>query len=113
MKLHRRELDVSKLDWDNVITADLKKIWLSNFKTMKDIGEIRFHRALVPVDAISLNMEKIETADANNDLTCQLSFARTKIVPADLSTARAEMMAATLKAVNGHVVKLILGDRLI
>ena len=95
---------------------------------MKDIGEIRFHRAVVPSDAVNLDMETIETADASNDLiccaiyaiferkggkfSCQLIFARTKIVPANLSTPRAELMAATLNAVTGHVVKLSLGDRL-
>ena len=37
---------------------------------MKDIGEIRFQRAVVPNDAVNLDIETIETADASNDLIC-------------------------------------------
>ena len=116
------------LEWEDEIPSNLREVWLSDFKTMKDIGEIRFHRAVVPSDAVNLNIETIETADASNDLiccaiyarferkggkfSCQLIFARTKIVPADLTIPRAELMAATLNAVTGHEVKLSLGDRL-
>ena len=43
--------------------------------------------------------------------SCQLIFARSKILPSDISVPRAELMAATLNAVVGHVDKLSIGDR--
>ena len=43
--------------------------------------------------------------------SCQHIFARSKVLPSDISVPRAELMAATLNAVFGHVVKLSIGDR--
>ena len=43
--------------------------------------------------------------------SCQLIFARTKIVH-DLSTPRAELEAALLNASSGHIVRLSLKDRI-
>ena len=54
----------------------------------------------------------LSTAPFMSD-SCQLIFARTKIVPADLSTPQVEIMAATLNAVTGHMMLLSLGDRLV
>ena len=42
--------------------------------------------------------------------SCQLVFARTKIVPKDMSIPRAELLAATLNATTGHVVKISFGE---
>ena len=93
---------------------------------MEEIGRIKFHRAVVPSDASDLNIETIETGDASTDLicaaiyarfkrkggefSCQLIFSRSKIAPAEMSVPRKELMAATLNATTGHVVKLALGD---
>ena len=42
-------------------------------------------------------------------MSCQLIFARSKLLPKDISVPRAELMVATLNAVTGHVVKISLG----
>ena len=116
MKLDIHELNSRKLDWDSKIPEDLKKIWSSNFEMIQEISKIRFHRSIVPSDAMKLDIETIDVADAspfiicvaiyarferrNGECFCQLVFARTKIVPKDTSMPRAELLAATLKVVH-------------
>ena len=77
MKLDIHELHARKLDWDDKIPDDLRKIWLSNFEVIQEIKDIRFNRAVIPIDALSLDMETIDTADAGgepgNQLTCCFS----------------------------------------
>ena len=126
------KIDISDLHarcpmWDDPIPAELKEIWIQNFDLVDELRHLKFRRAVVPVDAVSLEMETIETADAgerlicaavyarfkrkNGSLSCQLIFARTKIIH-DLSIPRAELEAALLNATTGHVVKLSLGSLL-
>ena len=88
---------------------------------MKEIGQIRFNRAIVPVDAVNLKIETIDTADAspslicaaiyarferrNGKFSCQLVFGRSKIIPEDMTMPRAELSAAVLNARTGHIVQ--------
>ena len=46
----------------------------------------------------------------NGGFSCQLVFAQSKIVPKDMSMTRAKLLAASLNAVSGYVVKLSFGD---
>ena len=126
MKLDLRTLVNRKLDWDDRVPSDLKKIWLANFKTIKNLAEVQFDRAIVPEDAVSLDVDTIDTGDASSSLacsavyvrfkrkngsySCQLIFSRSKLVPEGMSLPRAELLAANLNATTGHVVKLALGD---
>ena len=88
---------------------------------IKEIGCLKFCRAIVPEVAISLDIETIDTTDAGEKLicgavypmfklrnetnSCQLIFSQTKIVH-DLTIPRAELEAAALNASTGHVVRL-------
>ena len=126
MKLDLRTPVNRKLDWDDKIPADLKKIWLANFRTIQDLAHVRFNRAIVPKDAVNLDINTIDTGDASNSLacsaiyarfqrkdgsySCQLIFSRSKLVPEGMTLPRAELLAASLNATTGHVVKLALGD---
>ena len=116
-------LHEAKLGWYDPIPAELKNIWAANFDLVEELGTLEFKRAVVPKNACSLEIETIDTADAGENLvcaavyarfklqgggySCQLIFARTKIVH-DLSTPRAELVAALLNASTGHVVRLSL-----
>ena len=120
MKIDMHELVTRKLDWDDYIPDDLKNVWVRNFETIQELRNVTFNRAIVPVNAQSLKIDTLDTADASNQLvcvaiyarfqlkdgghSCQLVFARTKIVPRDMSVPRAELLAATLNATTGHVV---------
>ena len=48
MKLDVRELHLRKLDWDDKIPDDLRKIWVSDFELINEIGKVTFQRAVVP-----------------------------------------------------------------
>lgn len=118
--LHQRSID-----WDDPIPNELKEIWMANFELMKEIKDLKFERAVIPKDAVSLNCETIETADAgesiicaaiyvrfkrrNGENSCQLIFSRSKVIH-DHTIPRAELAAALLNATTGHTVKLSLGD---
>ena len=111
-----RTLVNRKLDWNDKIQSDLKNIWLANFKTIRELTDVHFNRAIVPEDAVSLDINTIYTGDASKSLvcsaiyarflrsdgsySCQLVFSRSKLVPEGMTLPRAELL----------VVKLALGD---
>ena len=127
MKLDINLLHQVCLNWDDPIPNELKDIWLANFDLMREVSKLQFSRAVVPSDAVNLDMETIDMADAGDNLicaaiyvrflrrngsySCQLIFSRSKIIH-DLTTPRAELEAALLNATTGHVLKLSLKDRL-
>ena len=115
---------MKKLGWDDQIPEDLKQIWASSFEMIQEIGSIRLKRA---EDVINLVFETVDFADASQsmiclaiyarfkrksgDHSCQLLFARSKIVSKDMSMPREELLAASLNAATGHVVKTGLGEK--
>ena len=124
------KLDINTLHqfckgWDDPIPSELKELWRSNFDIIEEIGNIEFHRAVVPHDAVSLELETIDTADASEHLvcsaiygrflrkdgtySCQLLFARSKVIH-DTTIPRAELVAAVLNASTGHLVRISLKD---
>ena len=125
------KLDISSLHkqcsgWEDPIPSELKEIWVANFQLIDDLAEVVFNRAVVPVDAQSLEMETIDMGDGGENLvcaavyarflrrdgsySCQLIFARTKVIH-DHTTPRAELAAAVLNAITGHIVRTSLGER--
>ena len=75
------KLDVVQLhkhcpNWDDPIPSYLKEIWVRNFEVIEELRELRFHRARVPLDAVSLDIETIETAGAGKELVCAAVYAR-------------------------------------
>ena len=126
MKLDISQLHRVKLTWGDEIPNELKEIWASNFKTLDELRKIKFRRTIVPSNAKNLDIITLDTADASsklicvaiyarfelkdNSFSCQLIFARSKVLPEDTSTPRAELMAATMNAATGHTVKKALGN---
>ena len=117
-KLDLSELAKRNLDWDDVIPDDLVPRWKSNFETISKLGEITLKRAIVPEDAVNLDMETIEMSDSSLSLACSAIYARFKrrngsyscqlVVPCGYTIARAELFAAVLNAITGHIVYLSL-----
>ena len=66
MKIDISELHQRHLNWDNHIPKELKNIWDANLELIKEIGNLKFCKAIVPEDAISLDVETIARADAVN-----------------------------------------------
>ena len=75
-KLDLSELAKRNLDWDGVIPDDLVPRWKSNFETISKLGEITLKRAIVPEDAVNLDMETIEMSDSSLSLACSAIYAR-------------------------------------
>ena len=127
LKLDLHDLTILKLDWDDEIPDNLKHVWTSNFEMIQELGNVRYKRAVVPSDAASLDIETVDFSDASEKMICvaiyvrflrksgeyssQLLFSRTKIVPQDMTLPRAELLAASLNASTGHIVKTALGER--
>ena len=88
---------------------------------MKEIGNIRFKRAIDPQDAVSMDIETIDFGDAsqslicvwvyarfvlkNGEYSCQLVLSRTRTVPKELSLPRAELYATLLNTHTGEIVR--------
>ena len=121
MKFDLHELVTRKFDWGDRIPDSLQHVWESHFEMIQNIKGIKSNRAVVPDDAISLDINTIDTADASYHLacaaiyarfkrksgnySCQLIFSRSKLIPQGMSQPRAELFAATFNAHTGKIVK--------
>ena len=126
MKLDLHTLVQRGLQWDDKIPNDLLPIWHNHFEMIKEIDSIHFKRAVIPDDALSLEVSTLDFADASKELicvaiyarffrksgkySCQLIFARSKIIPEGMSIPRAELLAANMNAHTGEVVKRALSN---
>ena len=125
MKLDLHQLVERKLDWDDQLPNDLRPIWESHFAMMEEISSIKYKRAIVPEDAINLEINTIDTGDASKDVacvaiyarfqrkcgkfSCQLVFARSRLIPDGTTQPRGELSAATLNVHTGEVVRRAFG----
>ena len=85
MKFDISVLHEHGLDWDDPMLSELKLIWAANFDLMREIGNIKFHRAVVSEDAISLDIEIIETADGGEKFICAAIYVRFRLRNGDNS----------------------------
>ena len=105
---------------DDTIPDTFRNIWISHFEMLSEINDITYRRAIVHVDATSSKINSLDFADASPSLicsaiyvmfaipegfSCQLIFARSKLVPDNTSMPRAELSAAVLNAHTGEVVR--------
>ena len=125
-KLDISYLHRSGLTWDDVLPDNLKNIWESHFAMMQEISQIKYKRAIVPIDAKNLDIVTVDTGDASSSaicvaiyarferkdgtFSCQLVFARSRVLPEGVSIPRAELMAAHMNAATGHTVKMAFGN---
>ena len=125
-KLDLHQLIERNLGWDDAVPPELMSDWLENLEIMKQLGELRFRRALVPIDAVGLEMETIEAGDAsqsmiviavyvrmlrsNGQYSCQLTLAKSRLVPRGMTVPRAELLAARMNVHAGHIVHRSLGS---
>ena len=119
MKLDLHHLIERGLNWDDQIPDDLRQIWENHFQMMEEYQQ--YQRAIVPSDAVNLDIQTLDFGDASKHMicvviyarflrvtgsySCQLVFARSRLVPDDMTLPRAELFAATLNAHTGEVVK--------
>ena len=93
---------------------------------MKEIENLQNQRAVIPEDAESLNASTLDFGDASKSLvfvaiyirfkrkngqySCQLIFARSRLVPEDMTQPRTELYAALVNVHSGEVVRRALSD---
>ena len=56
------------VDWSDAIPSDLLEIWDENFEIMKQLQNLYFSRAIIPVDAVSLDIGTIEAGDSSKSM---------------------------------------------
>ena len=121
MKLDLHDLIKRKMTWDDVLPDNLRQIWVSHVEMIKEISKVKFKRCVVPPDAVSLDVNTVDAGDASKEIacatiyvryqrkdgsySCELVFARSKILPDGTTQPRAEMVAALLNTHTGEVVR--------
>ena len=126
MKLDLHDLVKRMLRWDDVLPDNLRQVWVSHIEMIKEISKVRFKRAVVPPDAVSLDINTVDTGDASKEIacsaiyvrylrkcgsySCELIFARSKLLPDGTTQPRAEMVAALLNTHTGEVVRRALSE---
>ena len=68
MKLDLHHFVDLGIGWDERIPDNLRQVWDSHFKMMEEISQIKYRRAIVPEDAINLEIDSIDTGDASKTL---------------------------------------------
>ena len=53
MKLDLHNLIQRNLHWDDLIPDNLRQVWENNFEMMKELKEVTFNRAVIPIDSHS------------------------------------------------------------
>jgi len=77
-KLDLHELVIRHLDWDDVIPDGLREVWINNFRMIQDINQLKYRRTIVPPDAVNLELNTLQFADASHSLVCVAIYARFK-----------------------------------
>ena len=98
----------------------MRQIWLTHFRMMEEIANLRFKRAVVPEDAVSPNIETLDFGDASKSLICVAIYARffakwrilvtacsgkNRTIPREITLPRAELYASLVNSNTGEVVK--------
>jgi hypothetical protein len=104
-----KKLGKSAMDMDHVLKSE---------KKLHELGFVDFVDNLCDEDRNMIHNSEVKYFIpwrgkfplTDGGYSCQLVFARTKIVPKDMSVPRAELLAATLNATTGHVVKTSFGN---
>ena len=118
-KIDLHELHLSSYTWDDALSDNDREKWIKHFIVMGQLDTLSWSRAVIPIDAVNMDMELIGTGDASKDLassacyvrfkrkngscSCQLFLAKSKIVTKDTTLPRAELLAATL---NTHATEI-------
>lgn len=123
-KLDLHDLCFRKLDWDDPVPETLLPIWVENLQTIQKLKTITFRRTVIPENAANTDVELIVSVDASQHIAIatvhsrvmktdgtyhvQLVTAKSKLVSSS-TIPRAELKAAVMGSVLGHVVKQNLG----
>lgn len=120
LKLDLHHIMTLQTDWDDDLPPSFLDTWAGNLKVVENLRNVRFRRAVIPVDAVSTVPELLVSCDAsekiaicvvharyklrNGGYSCQILTAKSKLV--DTSTIpRAELKGARMAAAMGFICK--------
>ena len=55
---------IKSLDYEGPVPEEFRSLWISNFEMIRDLGNVQWNRMIVPEDAVSLDVDSIDTGDA-------------------------------------------------
>jgi len=121
LKVDLHKLVLRRMEWDDALPDNLRNVWISHFEMLQEIKTIKFKRAAVPSDASNLEINTLDFGDASENLicaaiyarfkltngsySCQLVFARSRLLPEEMTQPRAELYAALVNTHAGEVVR--------
>ena len=121
LKVDLHQLVLRRMDWDDALPDSLRNVWISHFEMLQEIKTIKFKRAVVPPEASNLEINTLCFGDAIGNLicaaiyaryklndgnySCQLVFARSRLVPEEMTQPRAELYAALVNTHAGEIVR--------
>ena len=126
IKLDLHELVLQKLDWDDKIPDNLRPIRESHSQMMNEIKTLKYQRAVIPEDTIDTQIDTLDFGDASREIaciaiyarfkrkdgsySCQLVFARSRLIPTKMTQPRAELCAALINTHTGEIVRRAFGQ---
>ena len=76
LKIDLYELVKENLQWDDAIPDNLGAHWISNYEMMNEIKTLTFERAIVPDDAVNLDIRTLEFSDSSKERSSAAVYAR-------------------------------------
>ena len=111
MKCHLRKVCVETEGWDDAMPDETRKLWVKNLFRLHSLQGIHFQRAIVPEDAVDLNLQLVAAVDAadvkvagvwgrfkkkNGEYSCQLIIGRSLLSRVDSTIPKEELESLTI-----------------
>ena len=126
LKSDLREVVKNTAGWDDAMPDNLRNKWLTNFLKLENLRGIKFHRPVLPVDAIDCSMRLFIGVDAaaenlmigtwgsfkrkNGSWSSQFLIGRPVLADSNSTIPKNELQALTGGSNLGWVVRLALSD---
>ena len=111
LKMDARRATMETEDWDSPVSLDTRKVWVVNLWRMYNKQGIHFQRAVVPIDAVDLNLQLLAAGDAadlkvagvwgrflrrDGQYSCQLLIGRSLLCRPDSTVPKEELESMTI-----------------
>ena len=111
MKTDARRATMETETWDSPVSAETRLLWVNNLWRMHNLQGIHLRRAIVPEDAVSLELEIVAAADAadlkiagvwgrflrsNGQYSCQLLIGRSLLCKPESTVPKDELESLTI-----------------
>lgn len=120
LKTDLREVNRATTSWDEAMSAKLRNKWLENFWRLEKLRGLKFHRPIMPEDAVDTKLRLTTGGDAakalsigswggfkrkNGRWSCKLILGRALLAAADGTTSKDELESLTGAANLNSVVE--------